>query len=166
MEQKDCVFCKIANKQIPAFIIYEDENSTAFLDLFPRSRGMAIVIPKTHYKIFDENFELSKKVFSSVLIVSEMIKQALEPKSISISVITSEEIPHFHFRIYPVYEENVPLIESTPIKITEDELKRIAEKIKSIRIEIKEEGKEEKKIEEKKIGKEEAFWMRRSMEIG
>lgn len=170
MEQKLCVFCQIANKQTLAKIVYEDDNSTAFLDIAPRSKGMTIVIPKQHYKEFDENFELSKKVFSSALIVSEMIKQALNPKSISLSIIESEEISHFHIRVYPVYEDQIPLIESKPIETSEAELENIAEKVRGIKIEFKkEEVKEEKpeeKKEEKPRTKEEIYWMKRSMEIG
>ena len=46
----DCIFCKIANKEIPAKIIMETENSIAFLDAFPVSYGHTLVIPKNHYE--------------------------------------------------------------------------------------------------------------------
>jgi len=168
--EKPCVFCQIANKQTLAKIVYEDDNSIAFLDRFPRSKGMTILVPKQHYKDFDENFELSQKVFSSALIVAEMIKQALDPLSISFSIIESGEIPHFHIRVYPVYEDQIPLIENKPFETSDVELEDIAGKIRGIKIKFKEEEKEEKPKEEKKEekprSKEEVYWMKRSMEIG
>lgn len=171
--EKPCVFCQITNKQTLAKIIYEDDNSIAFLDRFPRSKGMTIIVPKQHYKDFDENFELSIKVFSSALIVAEMIKQALNPLSISFSVIESGEIPHFHIRIYPVYEDQIPLIENKPFETNDVELENIAGKIRGIKIKFKEEKKKEEKVEETKEKKEEKprtkeeiYWMKRSMDIG
>ena len=46
----DCIFCKIAKKEIPSKIITETKNSIAFLDAFPLSRGHTLVIPKYHYE--------------------------------------------------------------------------------------------------------------------
>ena len=46
----DCVFCKIASKEITSRVIFETENSLAFLDAFPLSIGHTLVIPKSHYK--------------------------------------------------------------------------------------------------------------------
>lgn len=165
MEQRTCIFCQIARNKIPAKIVYEDENSLAFLDVAPRSKGMCIVIPRQHYKEFDENIELSEKIFSSALKVAERIKKTLNPKSVSISVISSEEIPHFHVRVYPVYEDQIPLIENKPLQVTEDELDSIAQKIRAEEPKKEEEKKEEKKEEEKPRTKEEIYWMKRQMEI-
>ena len=46
----DCIFCNIAKKVIPSRIIAETNNSIAFLDAFPLSRGHTLVIPKLHYE--------------------------------------------------------------------------------------------------------------------
>lgn len=167
MEQKPCVFCGIVSKQILSNIVYEDDVSIAFLDVAPRSKGMTIVVPKQHYKEFDENFELSQKILQSALIVAEMVKQALQPKSISLSIIPSEAVPHFHARIYPVYENEMPLVENQPIQVSEEDLKIIAEKIKAVRVVVKKEEKvEEPKIpEEKTRSPEEIFWIKRSMDL-
>lgn len=166
MEQK-CVFCAIVSKQVPAKVVYEDDNSTAVLDIAPRSTGMTLVVPKQHLRDFDENFELSTKVFSSALIVAEMVKQALQPKAVSISIMPSE-MQHFHIRIYPMYENEIPLIENQPKKVSEEELNAVAEKIKSIKINLKKEVKEEKveeKPKEKERSKEDIYWIKRAMQL-
>jgi histidine triad (HIT) family protein len=160
---ENCVFCNIVKRTIPSNIIYEDESTLAFLDINPRSVGMSIVVPKQHYQQFDENIEVSRKVFSSALKVAEMIKKSLKPKQINFSVINSEVVPHFHVRIYPIFEKEVPLIESQPIPMSEEELKRIANKIKEFAEPEKVE--EKKEIKEEERSEEETYWIRRKIEI-
>ena len=46
----DCIFCKIANKEIPSTIVYEDEDVIAFNDLNPEAPVHILVIPKKHIK--------------------------------------------------------------------------------------------------------------------
>jgi histidine triad (HIT) family protein len=152
---------------MPAEIVYEDDNSVAFLDIAPRSTGMTIVASKQHYSFFDENIELSTKIFQSAQIVAQMIKQALNPLAIDFSVIPSQEVPHFHIRVYPVYEKEVPLVENQPKQVTGQELKEVAERIRS-KNEVKQEKIEEPKVEEKeepKRSKEEIEWIKRQLEI-
>lgn len=169
MEAKPCIFCQIAKKMVLSKIVYEDDNSVAFLDINPRSKGMTLVIPKEHYTEFDENFEVSKKTFQSAMIVAEMIKRSLFPKKINFSIIESEAVNHFHIRVYPVYEKEFPLIENSPIETNENELDEVAIKIRAVRIETPKEVKEEKeekveKKEERERSEEEVYWIRREME--
>ena len=45
---ENCIFCKIANGEIPAATLYEDENFRVILDLGPASKGHALILPKSH----------------------------------------------------------------------------------------------------------------------
>jgi histidine triad (HIT) family protein len=168
MEQKSCIFCSIVSKQTPSKIVYEDSNCVAFLDIAPRSTGMTIVASKEHYREFDENPELSTAVFHSAQTVAKMLKHALNPLSVDFSIIPSQEIPHFHIRVYPVYEREIPLVENQPKKMTEEELNEIAAKIKSVGIETrKEEIVHEVKEEEprRQLTPEEVEEIKRMMEL-
>ena len=49
MRDDNCIFCKIANGEIPSATIYEDDDFRAILDLGPASRGHALLLPKEHY---------------------------------------------------------------------------------------------------------------------
>lgn len=50
----DCIFCKIASKQIPAKIAFESERVIAFHDLFPQAPTHVLVIPKAHHATLNE----------------------------------------------------------------------------------------------------------------
>ena len=176
---EDCIFCKIIRKEIPAKIVYEDENALAFLDVMPRSKGMCIVVPKKHYTDPSDDFETSSKIFDAALIVAEKIKKSLNPLGVFLSVIQTQ-IPHFHIRVYPVYQDQIPLFENRPQQTTEEELNSLAQKIKNENVEWK--GRKEKiveKIIEKEVekqpekeeeneqnNKENDFWLKRAEEMG
>ena len=64
----DCIFCKIANKEIQSNLIYEDENVVAFNDLNPQAPVHFLVIPKKHYASMNEveSQEAFGQIFSAV----------------------------------------------------------------------------------------------------
>jgi len=172
MEQGRCIFCGIIGKQVPARVVYEDEYSIAFLDVAPRSKGMTIVAPKQHYEDFDENFELSSKVMQSALIVAEKIKLALRPLAVNIAVMKSPAIKHFHIRLYPLYENEIPIAENQPISIEDNEMDDIANKIKNEPVTVEFEKKEvkeevvERKEPERRLSKKDVRDIKREMEVG
>lgn len=49
MKDENCIFCKIANGEIPSATLYEDEDFRVILDLGPATRGHALILPKEHY---------------------------------------------------------------------------------------------------------------------
>jgi len=65
-----CIFCKIVDKEIPATLVYEDENYVAFNDINPKAKTHILIIPKKHIERFDilwdeenENLEIVKGLF-------------------------------------------------------------------------------------------------------
>ena len=100
MEQNtNCIFCKIASKDIPANIVYENDNFLAFLDINPQSPGHTLVIPKKHYRwVWDvpntgEYFEIVKKIAFAQ-------RKAFNTEFI-ISKIVGEEVHHAHIWVFP-----------------------------------------------------------------
>ena len=49
MKVDNCIFCKLANGEIPTATLYEDEDFRVILDANPASKGHALIIPKEHY---------------------------------------------------------------------------------------------------------------------
>lgn len=52
MAANECIFCKIAKKEIPSSIVYEDKMFIAFLDIAPNNLGHTLVVPKKHFETF------------------------------------------------------------------------------------------------------------------
>lgn len=146
-EDKPCVFCAIVDGKIPAKKVFEDNDSIAFLDINPRTPGMTIVAPRKHYTHMQDDFMESLKSFQAAENVSQMIIQSLGPKFVEIGVMPSAEVPHFHFRLYPIYSDEKPLIEGQPTKMSDEELNTIASKISSANVNIFAPKKEEKEPE-------------------
>lgn len=96
---QDCIFCKIVAREIPAHIVYEDDDFLAFLDIHPQSPGHTQVIPKKHYRwVWDhENagayFEVAKKVALAQ-------RKAFDTDFI-LSKIIGDEVPHAHIWVFP-----------------------------------------------------------------
>lgn len=95
----DCIFCKIVAKEIPAHIVYEDNDFLAFLDINPRSPGHTQIIPKKHYRwVWDvpnagEYFEVAKKIALAQ-------KKTFDTEMV-LCRITGEDVPHAHIWIFP-----------------------------------------------------------------
>ena len=64
MRDKDCIFCKIANGEIPSATLYEDEDFRVILDLGPASKGHGLILPKQHYaNIYEIDETVAAKAF-------------------------------------------------------------------------------------------------------
>lgn len=105
-KENDCVFCKIVAKEIPAEIVYEDNDFLAFLDINPQSPGHVQVIPKKHFRwVWDlptqagvgENignyFEVAQKI--------ALAQQKAFNTDWILSRIIGDEIHHAHIWVFP-----------------------------------------------------------------
>ena len=70
MKKEDCIFCKIANGEIPARTIYEDELFRVILDLSPATRGHALILPKDH---FQDLYDLGSKEATALMLVAQKV---------------------------------------------------------------------------------------------
>ena len=75
MIDSNCVFCKIANGDIPSYTIYEDNDFRVIFDISPATKGHALILPKNHYKNL---FELDENVASKALVVAKKVAVALK----------------------------------------------------------------------------------------
>ncbi len=99
MDEKNCIFCKIVKKEIPAHIVYENENFLAFLDIHPQAPGHVQIIPKKHYRwVWDvpnvgEYFEVAQKI-------AKAQQKAFNSDAVW-SRIMGDEVHHAHIWIFP-----------------------------------------------------------------
>ncbi|MBL6677531.1 MAG: HIT family protein [Bacteroidetes bacterium] len=124
------IFTKIIQGKIPSYKIYEDETYYAFLDINPNALGHTLCIPK---KEVDELFDLDDETYKGLMIFSKKIaralKKALDCKRIGLSVI-GLEVPHVHVHLIPINKMD-DMSFNSKIKLSDDELNDIMEKIKS-----------------------------------
>ena len=106
LSEESCIFCQIISKIIPSNIVYEDELSLAFLDIFPVSKGHTIVIPKDHYQNIEE---ISDDTLAHLIIIvkqlSILIRDKLNVDGYNILQnnfpAAGQAINHCHFHIIP-----------------------------------------------------------------
>ena len=106
MSTESCIFCKIARKDLPAKIIYENKAVLAFLDIFPISDGHTIVIPKNHYSHIESiPIDELNNTIEVVKIVAALIHNRLNIDGYNILQnnfqAAGQVISHFHFHIIP-----------------------------------------------------------------
>jgi len=99
---ESCIFCKIVNKEIPAHIIYEDDDFLAFLDIRPLSPGHSLVIPKKHYRWVWDVPNLAD-YFAVVGKVALAQRKAFGTDMV-LSKIVGEDVPHAHIWLFPSSE--------------------------------------------------------------
>ena len=135
----DCIFCKIANKEIPSRIITETENSIAFLDAFPVSRGHTLVIPKHHYEKVQEMTDLANTdLFNTVYQVISNVDRLTGATLVAVhnGKDSGQEIPHVHVHLIPreLSDQAGPvhsMFKDRP-KLSDKELDELCAKIKDI----------------------------------
>ena len=137
MKDKDCIFCKIANGEIPSSTVYEDEDFRVILDLGPAAKGHALILPKEHFK---DVCELDPAVAAKVLPLGAKIGAAMK-KSLGCAGFNlvqnngeaaGQTVFHFHVHVIPRYQgaKNDDIIQWTHEDFSEDEMKKILDTVK------------------------------------
>ncbi len=125
------IFTKIINKELPGYIIDENQDFIAFLDINPLKMGHSLIVPK---KEIDHFFNLDDKILEDILIFSKRISKALkktvECDRIGISVI-GLEVPHAHLHLIPINQEGDMNFTNEKIILSENEFKNLLSRIKS-----------------------------------
>lgn len=104
----DCIFCKIANGEIPAATIYEDDDFRVILDLGPASKGHALILPKTHAaNIYELPDELAAKAMILAKKMAAKMTDKLECDGFNIvqnnGEVAGQTVFHFHMHLIPRY---------------------------------------------------------------
>jgi len=106
---EECIFCKIVAGEIPAQIVDEDEQTLAFMDIAPATRGHALVIPKRHAS---DLWEIDEQQFAAVARathrLAQKVRTRLQPDGLNL--INScrpqawQTVFHLHVHVIPRYD--------------------------------------------------------------
>ncbi len=111
MKDENCIFCKLANGDIPTATLYEDEDFRVILDASPASKGHALILPKEHYANL---YELDDEIAAKVLVLAKkMITKLTDILGCDGYNIVQNNGPaagqtvfHFHMHLIPRYKDD------------------------------------------------------------
>ena len=132
MKDDNCIFCKIANGEIPTRSIYEDDDFNVILDAAPATKGHALILPKEHYKNI---YELDEKIASKVFVLAKKLAgrmtTALGCDGFNIvqnnGEIAGQTVFHFHMHLIPRYADDINREKLCwdHVKFSDDEMEEI-----------------------------------------
>lgn len=73
----DCIFCKIINREIPAHIVYEDDNIVAFDDLYPKAPHHKLIIPRKHIETLNDVSQQDQSLMGEMMLVTKNLAKEL-----------------------------------------------------------------------------------------
>lgn len=130
MRDTNCIFCKIANGEVPSKTLYEDDSFRVILDLGPATKGHALIIPKEHYANL---YELPEETAGETMkLAKRMVMKMTERLGCegfnlvqNNGDMAGQTVFHFHMHMIPRYQADGQKIGWKPQDATQEELEEI-----------------------------------------
>ena len=134
MKDDNCIFCKIANGEIPSKTLFEDDEFRVILDLGPAAKGHALILPKSHYANL---YELSEETASKVMLLAKKMAMQMTDKLKcdgfnlvqNNGEVAGQTVFHFHMHLIPRYKNDNQTIGWKPGEPSQEELEEIRAQI-------------------------------------
>ncbi len=134
MRDENCIFCKIANGEIPSRTLYEDDDFRVILDLNPATKGHALILPKEHYKNL---YELDDSTVAKTLPLAKRMAVTMTEKlgcdGFNVvqnnNEIAGQTVFHFHMHLIPRYNDDGQSLVMPPCGMTEEQLDAVKDEI-------------------------------------
>jgi len=100
----DCLFCRIVSGELPATVVYEDENVVAFLDHRPLFPGHTLLVPRQHVETLgDLPAKLVAPYFEAAQLLSLVVESAMDAEGtfVAMNNRVSQSVPHLHVHVVP-----------------------------------------------------------------
>ena len=130
MKKDDCIFCKLANGDIPTNSIYEDDRFNVILDNGPATKGHALILPKDHA---DSLFDLPEETAADAMKLAKKLGQHMVEtlKADGLNVVQNngeaagQTVKHYHLHLIPRYENDGQNLLWNPTSPSAEELAEI-----------------------------------------
>ena len=127
MKKEDCIFCKIANGEIPSKTLYEDSEFRVILDLGPATKGHALILPKEHA---GNLYDLPERTAADAMVLAQRMARTMRKKlqCDGLNLVQNngeaagQTVHHFHLHLIPRYIDDGQSINWKPGKPTQEEL--------------------------------------------
>ncbi|MBQ7944790.1 MAG: HIT family protein [Lachnospiraceae bacterium] len=134
MVDNNCIFCKLANGDIPTNSIYEDDNFKVILDNAPATKGHALILPKSHYKNL---YELPEDTAAEVMKLAKKMAVSMTEKLgcegfnllQNNNEVAGQTVFHFHMHLIPRYADDNQHLVMPPMEMTPDELVKVRDEL-------------------------------------
>ena len=135
MKDDNCIFCKIANGEIPSATLYEDEEFRVILDLGPASKGHALILPKNHYRnLYDIDEATASK---AICLAKKMITKMTDVLGCDgYNIVQNNEeaagqtVFHFHMHIIPRHNDDTVNVGWEKHKVSSERIKDITDEVR------------------------------------
>ncbi len=134
----DCIFCRIVARELPAFVLDEDDRTLAFMDINPGTRGHALVIPKAHSR---DLLAIGPEDLQATILSAQRLAQRMKDKlgADGVNLLNAcgadawQTVFHLHIHVIPRYRDD-PARDSlrlpwTPTPGDMDDIKAVAEEL-------------------------------------
>ena len=132
----DCIFCKIVAGEIPSHKLDEDDETYAFMDINPWTRGHALVIPKVHSRnLYDIAAPDLAAMHAAAQKLAQRMRDNLNCEGVNIlqssEPVAMQTVFHTHVHVIPRYSDDGLRLPAHPKQVDQDELAQIAEEIRA-----------------------------------
>jgi histidine triad (HIT) family protein len=134
MRDENCIFCKIANGEIPSRTLYEDNEFRVIMDLNPATKGHALILPKEHFKnLYEISDETASKVLPLAKKMATLMTEKLGCDGFNLiqnnNEIAGQSVFHFHMHLIPRYTDDNQNLVMKPNEVSAEELDKIKDQI-------------------------------------
>ncbi|NVK85765.1 MAG: HIT family protein [Cytophagia bacterium] len=126
------IFTRIINREIPGYIVAENDDAIAFLDINPLNEGHTLVVPKKEVdKLFDLDEDTYLKLQAFKYKVAQAIEKAIPCLRVGVAVV-GLEVPHAHIHLIPLHGMHDIDFGRPKLKLSPEEFEEIRQKISEV----------------------------------
>ncbi|MCR5789754.1 MAG: HIT family protein [Lachnospiraceae bacterium] len=134
-KDENCIFCKLANGEIPTNVVYEDQDFTVIMDAAPATKGHCLILPKEHAaNIYEIDEELLSKAIRLAKKEAKILTEKLHCDGFNIvqnnGEAAGQTVFHFHIHLIPRYLDDGQKIGWKPGTPTKEEQEAILSQIR------------------------------------
>jgi histidine triad (HIT) family protein len=137
LKTEGCIFCRIANHELPSLIVSENSQTMAVMDINPATEGHILILPKSHIAdIYGMSTETGSAVMDMAVTVARAIQKQLKPAGLNVIQSNGDAagqiIFHFHMHLVPRYENDSVVLRFGHIGLPTPaiEIEKIAARVK------------------------------------
>ena len=129
MKDDNCIFCKLANGEIPTMSLYEDEDFNVIFDAGPATLGHALILPKEHFKnVFEIDEEIQAKAYKLAKKLAQPLTEVFGADGINIlqnnNEAAGQTVFHYHIHLIPRYDGEKAMMAWVPGQQDQEKLEK------------------------------------------